>query len=180
MPLSLYALDKFVAQELSQLTECRAVPIGPDFPDYESWLTTFVLNWMFRVPIPKDKAALAFTLIRRAEAAIADYEDARADLFALVTGEGKVSLYFARWSTGSLMGHSDNTVSRGRENHDLGRLEAFGISSRRVLAFHEVPSCSGTRFQVWLSVSPTISCTFSCSRFTIRRSLPVESESARV
>jgi hypothetical protein len=94
MPLSTYALDNFVSQELSQLTECRAAAIAPELPDCSSWLTSFVLNWIFRIPLPKDKAALAFALIRRAEGAIEDYEEARRHLSSLVTGQRSISLYF--------------------------------------------------------------------------------------
>lgn len=77
MPLSMYALDNFVAQDLSQLTECRPAPIAPEFPDYSSWLSLFALNWILTIPLPKEKAVLAFALIRRAEGAIEDYEGAR-------------------------------------------------------------------------------------------------------
>src|SRR2546428_190967 len=94
MPLSMYALDTFVAQDLSQLTECRPAPIAPEFPDYSSWLSSFALNWIFRIPLPKDKAALAFALIRRAEGAIGDYEEARTHLARLVAGGRSISLYF--------------------------------------------------------------------------------------
>jgi hypothetical protein len=94
MPLSMYALDTFVAQDLSQLTECRPAPIAPEFPDYSSWLSSFVLNWIFRISLPKDKAALAFALIRRAEGAIGDYEEARTELASLVAGGRSISLYF--------------------------------------------------------------------------------------
>jgi hypothetical protein len=94
MPLSMYALDTFVAQDLSQLTECRALPVAPDFPDCSSWLSSFVLNWIFRVPLTTEKAALAFALIRRAEGAVADYEEAREHLAKLAAGNRSISLYF--------------------------------------------------------------------------------------
>jgi len=93
MPLSLYAYDTFVAQEFSKITECRAKPIAPDFPDHNDWLGNFVLNTIFRTPLPKDKAALAFALIRRAESAIDDYEEARRYLELLVA-KRDISLYF--------------------------------------------------------------------------------------
>lgn len=93
MPLSSYALDNFVAQELSQLTECRAIRIEPDLPDYKSWLDLFVLTRMFRKPLEQNKAALAFALIRRAEAAISNYEDARIDL-AILAEKKSISVYF--------------------------------------------------------------------------------------
>ncbi len=94
MPLSMYALENFVVQELSQLTECRAAPLGPEFPDCPSWLSSFVLNWMLRIPLTKEKAALAFALIRRAEGAVTDYEEAREHLTTLVAGNRSISLYF--------------------------------------------------------------------------------------
>ena len=94
MPLSLYALDKFVAQDLSELTECRMVSVASDFPDPASWIRLFVLNGMLRNRLPKEKTALAFALIRRAEAAIEDYEAARANLEELVNGGQNISLYF--------------------------------------------------------------------------------------
>ena len=92
--MSHYALDKFVAQDLSQLTECRAAPIAAEFPDYQSWLSSFILTSMFRHPLSEDKAALAFALIRRAEAAISDYEEARAYLSEFVAGNRDVGVYF--------------------------------------------------------------------------------------
>lgn len=94
MPLSMYALDNFVAQDLSLLTQCRAAPVAPEFPDCSSWLSSFVLNWILRIPMTKDKAAFAFALIRRAEGAVADYEEAREHLAKLVAGNHDISLYF--------------------------------------------------------------------------------------
>jgi hypothetical protein len=94
MPLSMYARDAFVAQDLSLLTECRAMAVAQEFPDCSSWLGSFVLNWMFRIPLTKEKAALAFALIRRAEGAIVDYEEARGHLAKLVAGDVSISLYF--------------------------------------------------------------------------------------
>lgn len=94
MPLSFYALDNFVSQELSLLSECRAVGVADEFQDRQSWLTTFVLNWMLRLPLPREKAALAFTIIRRSEAAITDYEEARELLAKLASSGESVSLYF--------------------------------------------------------------------------------------
>jgi hypothetical protein len=94
MPLSMYALDTFVAQDLSQLTECRAASVAQEFPDCSSWLSSFVLNWILRIPLPTEKAALAFALIRRAEGAVADYNEAREHLAKLVAGNRSISLYF--------------------------------------------------------------------------------------
>lgn len=93
--LSKYALDKFVAQDLSQLTECRMAPLGQEFPNYAAWLQLFVGNWIFIArELPPDKAALAFALIRRVDGAVEDYEEAREHLTQLVTGNRTIRLYF--------------------------------------------------------------------------------------
>lgn len=94
MPLSFYALDNFVSQELSQLTECRATEVVDEFPNYQSWLSTLVLNWMLWSSLPREKAALAFAIVRRSEAAITDYEEARELLAKLVSSGKSISLYF--------------------------------------------------------------------------------------
>jgi hypothetical protein len=120
MPLSNYGLDTFVAQDLSHLTECRPAPIAPAFPDYSSWLSSFVANWIFRIPLPKDKAALAFALIRRAEGAIEDYEEARSHLANLVAAGSSVSLYFR------CLRRFESTVAMLSQSLDFGR-KALGI-----------------------------------------------------
>ena len=115
MPLSMYARDTFVAQELSQLTECRAAPVATEFPDSRTWLNSFVLNWMLRIPLSKDKAALAFALIRRAEGAVEDYEEARAALTAIASGDKNISLYFR------CLRHFESSVALLYQAFDLGR-----------------------------------------------------------
>ena len=94
MPLTPYALDNFVAQDMSKLTECQMVSVASDFPDYSSWISSFVLNGMLNNRLPKDKTALAFAIIRRAEGAIEDHEAARAHLEDFVNGDPIISSYF--------------------------------------------------------------------------------------
>ncbi len=120
MPLSMYALDNFVAQDLSQLTECRAALVAQEFPDCSSWLSSFVLNWILRIPLTKEKAALAFALIRRAEGAVADYEEAREHLAKLVAGKRDISLYF------SCLRRFESTVGMLYQSLDFVR-KALGI-----------------------------------------------------
>lgn len=94
MPLSLYELDKFVSQELSQIAECCMGGVADRFPEYQSWLTNFVLNTMLGLPLPPKKRALAFAVIRRSEAAIRDYEEDRELLTRLAGSQKTISLYF--------------------------------------------------------------------------------------
>lgn len=74
MRISNYALDKFVSQELSRLTACAPRGLADEFPERSSWLNQFILRRIFHNHVPDDRAALAFALIRRAEAAIDEWE----------------------------------------------------------------------------------------------------------
>jgi hypothetical protein len=47
MPLTLYALDMFVSQELSKLTACSPQSLDAEFPDRIHWLNQFVLERIF-------------------------------------------------------------------------------------------------------------------------------------
>jgi len=94
MPLSNFALDTFVAQKLSELTAPTATSVAKEFPGLDAWLTTFVLNTIFRLNLPQDRTALAFALLRRAQAAIEDYDDACGALLLVVERQKTVSQYF--------------------------------------------------------------------------------------
>ena len=56
MPLSHYALDKFVSQRLSKLTSCVPQSLGAEFPDRSLWLSQFILNRIFQNHITEDRA----------------------------------------------------------------------------------------------------------------------------
>jgi hypothetical protein len=92
--MSNYALDNFVGQELSALTECRAASVLQEFPQWSSWLNNFILNSILRVRLPRETTALVFALLRRAEGLIEDYEEARSRLGSFVDLGQNVSLYF--------------------------------------------------------------------------------------
>jgi hypothetical protein len=77
MPLSHYALDAFVSQELSKLTACVPQSLAAEFPNRSNWLDQFVLRRIFHNHVADDRAALAFLLVRRAEAALDEWELAR-------------------------------------------------------------------------------------------------------
>ena len=72
--LSHYALDKFVSQELSKLTSCTPLSLASEFPERSNWLNQFVLRRILCDHVAEERAALAFVLVRRAEAAIDEWE----------------------------------------------------------------------------------------------------------
>jgi hypothetical protein len=94
MGLSGYSLDTFVSGGLSSLTVANAQAVGPDFPEHEKWIAGFVLRRIFLASVPQeDKAALAFALLRQAEAAVEEYDLGCAELSLLVSAKN-VSRYF--------------------------------------------------------------------------------------
>ena len=95
MPLTHYALDTFVAQNMSRLTECNAKLIGEVFEQSQDWMGNFVLNSIFRIPVAQEHKPFIFTFLRRAEMALLEYEQGRAALTEYVKKPSNhISLYF--------------------------------------------------------------------------------------
>jgi hypothetical protein len=93
MPLSHYALDKFVAPKLSQLTECGAPEIAREI----NWLNPFILNGITGARGRNEQvAAYAMTFLRRAEGAFASYRAGRAELLQYLENRtnNMISPYF--------------------------------------------------------------------------------------
>lgn len=78
MGISNYALDTFVAQDMSKLTQLGVNSLAAELPSADSWLATFVLRRILHAHMPDDKAALAFAILRRAHAALQEWELASA------------------------------------------------------------------------------------------------------
>jgi hypothetical protein len=82
MPLTNYARDRFIAPKLSALTTCGAKPLRLDVSGTDAWLPDFVLNTAFRFTVAEPQRQLMFTLLRRVDGALSEYEAGRQ---ALVT-----------------------------------------------------------------------------------------------
>jgi len=80
MPLSIYAKDKFVAPELSKLTECNAIDMTGYNTECQHWVANFVLNSMLRVNVEEPYRAYIFMFLRRAEMSFHEHENGRRSL----------------------------------------------------------------------------------------------------
>ena len=78
MGISNYALDTFVARDMSKLTKLSVNSLAGEFPSADSWFAQFVLRRIFQAHVPDEKAALAFAIVRRAYAALQEWELASA------------------------------------------------------------------------------------------------------
>ncbi len=78
MGISNYALDTFVAQDMSKLKKLSVNSLAGEFPSADSWFAKFVLRRIFQAHVPDERAALAFAIVRRAHAALKEWELASA------------------------------------------------------------------------------------------------------
>lgn len=74
MGISNYALDTFVAQDMSKLTQLSIKSLAEEFPNADNWFDQFVLRRIFQAHVPDEKAALAFAIIRRTHSALQEWE----------------------------------------------------------------------------------------------------------
>lgn len=91
MSLTLCGLDAFVSQGLSALTACQARSLDEEFPERPEWMGEFVMRRIFHNHVSDERAALAFVLLRRAEAALDEWS------LACSTAKGQLrsaSVYF--------------------------------------------------------------------------------------
>jgi hypothetical protein len=114
MPLTNYALDKFVSQQLSQLTECNAPDISGHYSQAKYWVSNFVLNSIFGGSASKEERTFTFFFLRRVEAAFTEYGYARQALIEFASASAKQpSLYFRA------LHHFEMTIAMLWQAYDL-------------------------------------------------------------
>lgn len=95
MPWTHYALDNFMAQELSQLISCDAPDISREFVDAPSWVNSFILNLIFVVRYKEEARPIAFGILRRTQMSIVEYGLGREALVDYLAGDkNRLSVYF--------------------------------------------------------------------------------------
>ena len=96
MPLTNLALDKFVVQKISELSECDAPDLAEYWSDAQHWIHHFILNSIFRFPVEPKHKHYIFVIIRRAQMALFEYQNARIILLSYLdkNDEKNIDLYF--------------------------------------------------------------------------------------
>jgi hypothetical protein len=92
MPLSVYALDNFVAPKFSELTSCDAEPSE----EQRNFLGGFILSNLLHVRYPTDRRAILFNFIRSVEQAFYEYDQGRLNLRAYIEEprSDHIAIYF--------------------------------------------------------------------------------------
>lgn len=95
MPLTNYALDTFISQQLSELTHNNTLEVSSCYPQSKFWISNFSLNSILGRAFSKEVRTFSFFFLRRVEAAFIEYEYAREALksFTTITPTSP-SLYF--------------------------------------------------------------------------------------
>jgi tetratricopeptide (TPR) repeat protein len=92
MQPSNYTLDTFVGHKVSELTTPTATSVALEFPNHSTWLESFVLRVVLQNL--QTNMRVAFIMMRRAQAAIEDYDDACSALRLLTERQKPVAQYF--------------------------------------------------------------------------------------
>jgi ATP-dependent exoDNAse (exonuclease V) beta subunit len=123
VPLSNYALDKFVSQQLSELGTCTLADLDSEFPDHANWIDTFVKQKAFTNHIPDEHIPLAFAQIRRADAALDSWAAARASLAAPAIKKVPSQYFYALRHLETVIACVEQAYNFGRKS--LGDVKMF-------------------------------------------------------
>jgi hypothetical protein len=94
MPLSNYALNRYVARDITKFTSHRLKSTVDRYEQQQHWLSNCILNSIFGSPIADDAKPLVFSVVRRGEHALSEYEIARGYLEKFLNKGRSVSDYF--------------------------------------------------------------------------------------
>ena len=111
MGITDYAFDTFVAQQMSSFVWTPR-SVDSEFPNRASWLDEFVLRRIFHAHVPDNRAAFAFIMLRRALAAIEEWEAMCSEVSGLMR---KPSVYF------SALRHCESCLAATWQALDFGR-----------------------------------------------------------
>ena len=104
MPMSNYAMDKFVSQHFSELEPLDLPSIADEFPEHSAWISAFVMKRIVHNHVQEARVPAAMTLLLRAEAAFEEWELARQTLAELSRAKTFSGYFKARR-------HLENTVA---------------------------------------------------------------------
>lgn len=95
MPFTRYAVETFISDKITKVTECNITDLYAEFPAACDWVSGFGLMVIFVNQPREEVQPFALQFVRRAEMALAEYASAREELRSFVSGNrGRWSPYF--------------------------------------------------------------------------------------
>jgi len=132
MPFTHYALDKFFAQGISELSECNAPDLAEHFAEVEDLIHNFILNSIFTFPIKTEYKPYIFGIIRRVQMALVEYQNGRTRLLLYLNESKKnTSLYFQALS------HFEIAVTQLYQAYEFWRKLGKKIESKETNLFEK-------------------------------------------
>lgn len=116
MPLTSYAIETFVSAKITGLTESNLADMAKEYPDANSWLTSFVGNVIFRNHIQESDRPFLIQFIRKVEKSFDEYRLAKETLDQFVQeGNTGWSSYF------KVLGHLESSIAQLYQAFDTAR-----------------------------------------------------------
>lgn len=89
------AVEMFISNKVTQVTECNATDLSTEFPDATGWVSGFGLLVIFNDQPPVQLRPFCLRVVLRVEMALADYALGREALIDLLSGNrGRWTPYF--------------------------------------------------------------------------------------
>jgi hypothetical protein len=95
MPFPAYALDKFVAPDISKFTKASIPDMSDTSKEQEYWVRNFILNTLLRVTIDERTRQTLFNFLRQVESAFREYGLARERTLAYLQNAEAITAYLA-------------------------------------------------------------------------------------
>ncbi|MGB8599070.1 MAG: hypothetical protein WCE88_06205 [Burkholderiales bacterium] len=116
MPPSPYAIEQFISDKISKVTECTSADLQIEFPDFKAWISGYALVVIYNDSPPESERPYILQFLRRAEAAFSEYSMARDELLNLLNSNS------ANWSPYfRALYHFEIVVSQLYQIYDIGR-----------------------------------------------------------
>lgn len=94
MPFTNYAIEAFISNRITKVTECRMADLSAEFPNAGTWVSGFGLMVIFTNQPREEIRPFALQFVRRVEMALAEYSRAREQLQDLIAGNPRWSPYY--------------------------------------------------------------------------------------
>lgn len=116
MSFTHYAIETFISDKITAVTECNVSDLYAEFPAAKNWVSGFGLMVIYVDQPPIATRPFALQFVRRAEMAFAEYASARDELVGLIIGKSRQwSPYFRA------LNHFEATVAQLYQAFDCSR-----------------------------------------------------------
>jgi len=116
MPFTKHAVEIFISDKITKVTECNVSNLYAEFPSAKDWISGFGLMVIFVNQPQAEMRPLALQFLRRVEMGLAEYSRAREELQDLVFGSrGRWSPYFRA------LYHFEAAISQIYQAYDYSR-----------------------------------------------------------